>query len=34
MNEHFDAQTGAAQGDPGYNWTAALFLHFTRLEKL
>jgi glycogen debranching enzyme len=34
MSEHFDAQTGAAQGDPGYNWTASLFLHFAHLEGL
>jgi hypothetical protein len=33
MSEHFDARTGMAQGDPGYNWTAAMFLHFARQEK-
>ena len=32
MSEHFDARTGVAQGDPGYNWTAAMFLHFARQE--
>jgi hypothetical protein len=34
MNEHFDARTGAPAGDPGYNWTAAMFLHFAREERL
>ncbi len=29
MSEHFSARTGEAQGDPGYNWTAAMFLHFS-----
>ncbi len=33
MSEHFDARTGAAQGDPGYNWTAAMFLHFAKQES-
>ncbi len=33
MSEHFDARSGAAQGDPAYNWTAAMFLHFARLEQ-
>ena len=33
MSEHFDAHSGAAQGDPAYNWTAAMFLHFARLEQ-
>ena len=32
MSEHFDAHTGAAQGDPAYNWTAAMFLHFAQLQ--
>jgi glycogen debranching enzyme len=34
MDEHFDAKTGTPAGDPGYNWTAAMFLHFAREERL
>ncbi len=34
MCEHFDAKSGAGQGDPGYNWTAAMFFHFARLEGM
>lgn len=34
MSEHFDAKTGAPAGDPGYNWTAAMFIHFAREEQL
>ena len=27
MSEHFDAKTGAPEGDPAYIWTAAMFLY-------
>jgi glycogen debranching enzyme len=32
MSEHFDARTGAPGGDPGYIWTAALFLRLGGLR--
>ena len=34
MSEHFDAESGSPAGDPGYNWTAAMYLHFAREEKM
>ena len=30
MSEHFDAKTGAAQGDPVYIWTSAMYLYLNR----